>query len=82
MPFSYVGRMALTNYLVQSLICTTIFYSYGLGLYGRVGPLADLFLGLVIYSLQIPFSQWWLSTHRYGPMEWVWRRLTYGRITS
>ena len=39
MPFSYVGRMALTNYLLQSLICTTIFYSYGLGLYGRVGPL-------------------------------------------
>ncbi len=46
MPFSYVGRMALTNYLLQSLICTTIFYSYGLGLYGRMGPLANLFLGL------------------------------------
>jgi uncharacterized protein len=81
MPFSYVGRMALTDYLLQSLICTTIFYSYGLGLYGRVGPLADLFIGIVIYGLQIPFSQWWLSTHRYGPMEWIWRRLTYGRIT-
>ena len=62
MPFSYVGRMALTNYLLQSLICTTIFYSYGLGLYGRVGPLADLFIGIVIYGLQIPFSRWWLST--------------------
>jgi uncharacterized protein len=82
MPFSYVGRMALTNYLLQSLVCTTIFYSYGLGLYGRVGPLADLFLGIAIYGLQIPFSQWWLSTHRYGPMEWIWRRLTYGRITT
>lgn len=80
-PFSYVGRMALTNYLLQSLICTTIFYSYGLGLYGRVGPLADLFLGIAIYSAQIPFSRWWLSTHRYGPMEWLWRRLTYGPIT-
>ena len=41
MPFSYVGRMALTNYLLQSLICTTIFYSYGLGLYGRVGPAVE-----------------------------------------
>ena len=82
LPFSYVGRMALTNYLLQSLICTTIFYSYGLGLYGRVGPLAGFFLGIVIYSLQIPFSRWWLSTHRYGPMEWVWRRLTYGRVTA
>ena len=80
MPFSYVGRMALTNYLLQSLICTTIFYSYGLGLYGRVGPFADLFIGIAIYGLQIPFSQWWLSTHRYGPMEWIWRRLTYGTI--
>src|ERR1700752_4249057 len=80
MPFSYVGRMALTNYLLQSLICTTIFYSYGFGLYGRVGPLADLFIGIVIYSLQIPFSRWWLSTHRYGPMEGVWRRLTYGTV--
>jgi uncharacterized protein len=82
LPFSYVGRMALTNYLLQSLICTTIFYSYGLGLYGRVGPLADIFLGLAIYSLQVPFSRWWLSTHRYGPMEWVWRRLTYGRVMA
>jgi uncharacterized protein len=82
MPFSYVGRMALTNYLLQSLICTTIFYSYGLELYGRVGPLADFFLGVVIYGAQIPFSRWWLSTHRYGPMEQVWRRLTYGRIAA
>jgi uncharacterized protein len=78
LPFSYVGRMALTNYLLQSLICTTIFYSYGLGLYGRVGPLLDLALGLVIYSLQIPFSRWWLSNHAYGPMESVWRVMTYG----
>ena len=82
MSFSYVGRMALTNYLTQSIICTTIFYSYGLGLYGRVGPLLDLFLALAIYSLQVPFSKWWLSTHRYGPMEWVWRRMTYGRLIS
>lgn len=82
MPFTYVGRMALTNYLLQSLICTTIFYSYGLGLYGRVGPLADLFLAVLIYALQVPFSRWWLSGHRFGPMEWVWRRLTYGRLAA
>jgi uncharacterized protein len=82
MPFSYVGRMALTNYLMQSLVCTTIFYSYGLGLYGRVGPLLDLFLAILIYSLQVPFSKWWLSSHRFGPMEWVWRRLTYGRLAA
>jgi uncharacterized protein len=79
LPFSYVGRMALTNYLMQSLICTTIFYSYGLGLYGRVGPLLDLGIALVIYSLQVPFSRWWLASHQYGPMEWIWRVLTYGK---
>jgi uncharacterized membrane protein YeiB len=44
--------------------------------------LADLFLAIAIYAAQIPFSRWWLSTHRYGPMELVWRRLTYGRITA
>jgi uncharacterized protein len=79
-PFSYVGRMALTNYLLQSVICTTLFYSYGLGLYGKVGPLLALPLTVVVYALQVPFSQWWLSRHQYGPMEWLWRRLTYGPV--
>jgi uncharacterized protein len=77
-PFSYVGRMALTNYFLQSVICTTIFYSYGLGLFGTVGPLLALPLTLVVYGLQVPFSRWWLSRHQYGPMEWIWRRMTYG----
>ena len=81
MPFGTSGEWrSPMNYLLQSLICTTIFYSYGFGLYGRVGPLAGFFIGIVIYGLQIPFSMWWLSTHRYGPMEWVWRRLTYGSV--
>jgi uncharacterized protein len=80
MPFTWVGRMALTNYLLQSLICTTIFYSYGLGLYGRVGPFAGFFLGIAIYGLQVPFSRWWLCRHRYGPMEWAWRTMTYGSL--
>jgi uncharacterized protein len=70
--------MALTNYLAQSLICTTIFYGYGFGLYGRVGPALGVFLTLVIFSLQVLFSRWWLSRYRYGPMEWLWRSLTYG----
>ena len=82
LPFSYVGRMALTNYLMQTVIATTLFYSYGFGLYGRFGPLADFFIGLVIYAVQVPLSRWWLSTHRYGPMEWLWRRLTYGPTST
>ncbi len=77
-PFAAAGRMALTNYLAQSLICTTIFYGYGFGLYGRVGPALGVFLTLVIFSLQVLFSRWWLSRYRYGPMEWLWRSLTYG----
>ena len=80
MPFSFVGRMALTNYLLQSLIFTTIFYSYGFGWYGRFGALPNIFFAVIVYLLQIPLSQWWLSRHRYGPVEWLWRLGTYGRI--
>jgi uncharacterized protein len=73
-----VGRMALTNYLAQSLICTTIFYSYGLALFGRVGPTAGLLLTFGIFIAQIFWSRWWMSRFRFGPAEWLWRRLTYG----
>lgn len=79
-PLAAVGRMALTNYLLQSLICTTIFYSYGLGLFGRVGPAVYVPLALGIYAVQIPLSVWWLGRFRFGPLEWVWRTLTYGRV--
>ena len=78
-PMAAVGRMALTNYLTHTLISTTIFYSYGFGLYGKVGPAWGLLLCFVIYGLQLPFSVWWLNHYRFGPMEWVWRSLTYGR---
>jgi uncharacterized protein len=77
-PLAAVGRMALTNYLLQTLICTTVFYSYGLGLFGRVGPAVYVPLALVLYALQVPLSVWWLRRFRFGPMEWVWRTLTYG----
>jgi uncharacterized protein len=74
-----VGRMALTNYLGQSLICTLIFYGYGLGLFGQVGKTAGLLLAVLIYAAQIPISRFWLSRYLYGPMEWLWRLLTYLR---
>ena len=73
------GRMALSNYLLQSLVCTTIFYSYGLGLFGSVGRAAGLGLAVVIYLAQVAFSHWWLKRFRFGPAEWLWRTLTYGR---
>lgn len=78
-PFAAVGRSALSNYLLQSLVSTTIFYSYGFGLYGAIGPAAGLIPTFAIYLAQIPLSNWWLGRYRFGPAEWVWRSLTYGR---
>jgi uncharacterized protein len=71
--------MALSNYLMQSLICTTIFYSYGLGLFGSVGRATGLGLAVGIYAAQVAFSVWWLNRFQFGPMEWLWRSLTYGK---
>lgn len=75
-----VGRMALTNYLLQSIICTTIFYGYGFGLFGTVGTAMGLLLSFVIYALQIPWSHWWMARFHFGPAEWLWRTLTYGKV--
>ncbi|HLP17694.1 MAG TPA: DUF418 domain-containing protein [Bacteroidota bacterium] len=72
------GRMALTNYLLQSIICTTIFNSYGLGLFGSVSPAAGLGMTAVFFSAQVAFSNWFLSRFRFGPAEWLWKSLTYG----
>jgi uncharacterized protein len=79
-PLAAVGRAALSNYLLQSLICTAIFYRHGFGLHGQVGPAAGMALSVVIFSLQAPASAWWLRRFRFGPVEWVWRSLTYGRL--
>ncbi len=76
-PLSYVGRMALTNYLLQTLICTTLFYGYGFGLYDKIGIAGGILLTVVIYILQIILSKWWLTRFRFGPMEWLWRSGTY-----
>ena len=74
--FSAVGRTALTNYLLQAVIGTLIFYSYGLGLLG-VGPALLLPLTVVIFAAQLYASAWWVARYRFGPVEWLWRRLTY-----
>ncbi|MEE4196047.1 MAG: DUF418 domain-containing protein [Bacteroidales bacterium] len=75
-----VGRMALTNYLLQSILCTTIFYSYGFGLYGTVNIWQGIILTFIIYGLQILFSIFWLKRFHYGPFEWLWRSLSYRKI--
>jgi uncharacterized protein len=79
-PIGAVGRMALSNYLFQSIVCTTIFYSYGLGLYGQVSPALGLLLTFAIYIVQIVISNAWFKSYSFGPVEWIWRRLTYGNV--
>ena len=74
-----LGRMALTNYLMQSVICMTVFYGFGLGLWGLPRAQQVLFVA-VVYALQVAFSHWWLARFRYGPMEWLWRGFTYRQI--
>lgn len=75
-----LGRMAFTNYLAQSLIFSAIFYSYGFGLFGRLGASTALALGVVVYGAQVIFSGWWLKRYHFGPIEWLWRTLMYGRL--
>ena len=74
-----VGRMALTNYLLQSIVCTLIFYGYGLGYFEQLPRAWQVPFVLVFFALQVAFSHWWLARFRYGPMEWIWRGCTYGR---
>ncbi len=75
-----VGRMALTNYLVQTVIGTLIFYGHGLGLFGSVGRVGQMAVVLGIWALQLIYSQPYLDRFRFGPAEWLWRSLTYGRM--
>lgn len=77
--FASAGRMALSNYLAQSVIFTLLFYGYGLGLYGQLGRAEATLIAVVVYILQLFVSRWWLSRYQFGPMEWVWRTLTYGK---
>lgn len=74
-----VGRMALTNYLLQSVVSLCLYDGWGLGLIGKLPPSRCIALTLIIFALQVPFSHAWLSRFRFGPAEWLWRSLTYGR---
>ncbi len=72
-----VGRMALTNYLMQSIICTTIFYGFGFGLFGYLERFPLQGIVVSIWIVQLLLSPWWLNRFRFGPVEWLWRTLTY-----
>jgi uncharacterized protein len=72
-----VGRMAFTNYLMQTVLCTLLFYGYGLGLFGQVERAWQPLIIVSVWALQIAASAAWLSRFRFGPVEWLWRSLTY-----
>lgn len=81
-PFGFIGKMSLSNYLFQSILCSLIFYSYGLGLYGQVTYTQSTFLAIVIYSIQLLLSSYWLKHFRMGPLEWIGRGLAYGKFSQ
>ncbi|HZH42896.1 MAG TPA: DUF418 domain-containing protein [Lysobacter sp.] len=74
------GRMALTNYLLQSLVGTWVFYGYGLDFFQQLPRAWQPLFVLTVFVAQVAFSRWWLQRFRFGPMEWLWRGLTYGRL--
>lgn len=75
-----LGRMALTHYIGQTIIAIALFYGVGFGLGARVGLVGTVAAGLVILALQLAASHWWLARFQFGPLEWVWRSLTYLRL--
>jgi uncharacterized protein len=79
-PLAATGRMGLTTYLTQSVVCTLLFYGYGLG--WRVGRTGALVVTVVVYACQMAVSMWWLARFRFGPAEWLWRTLTYGNVAA
>jgi uncharacterized protein len=78
-PLAAVGRMAFTNYIMQTVICTTIFYGHGFGLYGTLSRLELLYIVLAVWAFQLVLSPIWLHFFRFGPAEWLWRSLVYWR---
>ena len=77
-PFAAVGQTALTNYLLQTVLCTTIFYGHGLGWFGSVDRVGQIGVVAGVWALQLVASPLWLRRFRFGPAEWAWRSLTYG----
>lgn len=79
-PFAAAGQMALTNYFLQTIICTIIFYGHGFGMFGKVERLGQIGIVLVVWIVLLVVSSVWLHSFRFGPFEWLWRSLTYLRL--
>lgn len=76
-PLIAVGRMALSNYLFQTIVMITVFYNFGFNLVGRIGLLPTAGIAILVLAMEIVFSNVWLRHFRFGPFEWLWRCLTY-----
>lgn len=81
-PIAKIGRMSMTMYILQSVICTTLFYNYGFGLYGKIDVPTAVYIVLGIYAIQVIIAELWLSKFKQGPLEAAVKRLTYGKMYS
>jgi uncharacterized protein len=79
-PLAAVGQTAFSNYFLQTLICTTLFYGHGFGYFGHIERLGQVMVVLGVWTVQLVISTWWLRRFRFGPLEWLWRSLTYGTM--
>ncbi|KMY20676.1 DUF418 domain-containing protein [Bacillus pumilus] len=82
MVFTKVGRMSLTCYLLHSIIGTMLFLKYGAGLVDHLQPAGTFFMAIGVYVFLVLFSTFWLKRFKYGPMEFIWRQLTYGKVND
>ena len=81
-PLAAMGKMALTNYLLQTVFGLILFYNFGLGLFDKTTPAMNVILAIAIFYIQLKFSQWWLKNYKQGPVEWLWKTFTYFKLTS
>ncbi|MDT0647526.1 DUF418 domain-containing protein [Zunongwangia sp. F260] len=81
-PLGAMGRMALTNYLMQTVFGLLLFYQFGLGLFDTTSPAINVVFAVFIFFLQLKFSEYWLKYFKQGPVEWLWKGLTYFRFSS
>ncbi|MFT6195266.1 MAG: hypothetical protein ACJASU_002179 [Cognaticolwellia sp.] len=80
--FIPMGRMALTNYIMHSVILSSIFYGYAGDYFGEISRAAQMLIAFTIIVLQLRLSRWWLNHYAFGPLEWLWRCLSYKKIQT
>ncbi|UJH91394.1 DUF418 domain-containing protein [Antarcticibacterium sp. 1MA-6-2] len=81
-PLETMGKMALTNYLLQTAFGLLLFYNFGFDLFNKSSPSLNVLMAIAVFFLQIKFSQWWLKRFHQGPVEWFWRSLTYFKFSE